>query len=169
MGELSGKAKEAAAATERLNASLGKMRIHMADGAVYDGNLNVIKEAVKDTAELAQEQKSLGDISHRSAESMKSLGEETWAVNEAVRGTTQAVEAYDPLKAMTPTQNMLAFIKKSFQDIPVMFGGIADNFTAESQQMEREWDNLSNRAAAYKQTLKEMEMEDKGFGNAEYD
>lgn len=169
MDKLAEKAQKAATAAERFNDNLDKMRIHMADGTVYDGNLNVIKEAVKDTAELAREQERLGNISRRSAESMQKLGEETRAVNEAVRGTNQAVEGYDPVKAMTPVQNMLVFIKKSFQDIPMMFGGIADSFTAEGRQMEAEWDNLSNRAAAYKQSLKELEAEDKGFGNAEYD
>lgn len=80
-----------------------------------------------------------------------------------------AVPDTDAGKQLTPLQNMLAFMKQSFQDIPILFSGIADKFTAKTRQMEGEWDNLSDKAAHYKGILQGLEGRGLGLGNQEYD
>ena len=72
-------------------------------------------------------------------------------------------------KQLTPIQNMLAFIKQSFQDIPILFAGIANKSTTKIRQMEEEWDNLSDKAAHYRGVLQGLESRGLGFGNQEYD
>ena len=80
-----------------------------------------------------------------------------------------AVPEMDVEKQLTPIQNMLSFIKQSFQDIPVLFAGIANKSTTKIQQMEEEWDNLSDKAANYRGVLQELESRGLGFGNQKYD
>lgn len=80
-----------------------------------------------------------------------------------------AVPEMNAEKQLTPIQNMLAFMKQSFQDIPILFAGIANKSTKNIQQMEREWDNLSDKAAHYRGVLQELEGRGLGFGNQEYD
>lgn len=177
MSDLERKTQEAAAASEKASQAAQRMaerisaarrqaelfrdtKIHMADGTTFDWNENVIEEAVKDT-------ETLSDAADRAAESMRAVAEETRQVNEAAREMDTPVETVE--ESLKPMQNMLAFIKQSFQDIPVLFGGIADKFTAKSRQMETEWDNLSDKAAHYKGVLQELESKGQGFGNQEYD
>lgn len=80
-----------------------------------------------------------------------------------------AVPEMNVEKHLTPMQNMLAFMKRSFQDIPILFAGIANKSTTKIRQMEEEWDNLSDRAAHYRGVLQGMEGRGLGFGNQEYD
>lgn len=72
-------------------------------------------------------------------------------------------------KQLTPIQNTLSFIKQSFQDIPILFSGIANKSTGKIQEMEEEWDNLSDKAAHYKGVLQGLEGKGLGFGDQEYD
>lgn len=80
-----------------------------------------------------------------------------------------AVPEMNVEKQLTPIQNMLSFIKQSFQDIPILFAGIANKSTTKIQQMEEEWDNLSDKADYYKSVLQELESRGLGFGNQKYD
>ena len=80
-----------------------------------------------------------------------------------------AVPEMNVEKHLTPMQNMLAFMKRSFQDIPILFAGIANKSTTKIRQMEEEWDNLSDRAAHYRGVLQSLEGRGLGFGNQEYD
>lgn len=168
MAERLGQARDAAVEAGRTNDLFRDTKIHMADGTTFDWDGNVMEEAVRDTAQLEQEQSKLSDAADRAAESMRELAEETRQVNREAQGMGE-MPAEGVKQSLTPVQNMLAFIRQSFQDIPVLFGGIADKITAKTRQMETEWDNLSDKAAHYKGVLQELEGRGLGFGNQEYD
>lgn len=168
MAERLGQARDAAVDAGRMNDLFRDTKIHMADGTTFDWDGNVMEEAVRDTAQLEQEQSKLSDAADRAAESMRELAEETRQVNREAQGMGE-MPAEGVKQSLTPVQNILAFIRQSFQDIPVLFGGIADKITAKTRQMETEWDNLSDKAAHYKGVLQELEGRGLGFGNQEYD
>lgn len=168
MAERLGQARDAAVEAGRTNDLFRDTKIHMADGTTFDWDGNVMEEAVRDTAQLEQEQSKLSDAADRAAESMRELAEETRQVNREAQGMGE-MPAEDVEQSLTPVQNMLAFIRQSFQDIPVLFGGIADKITAKTRRMETEWDNLSDKAAHYKGVLQELENRGLGFGSGEYD
>lgn len=156
MGDLSKKAKDAAREMSKFEAISKTATIRLNDGRIFDFDGNLIRQASDATEELHQKQTNLADTAERLAPSMKNLADETKEIAQAA-------------KSMDPVKNTLDFIKKSFQDIPTIFGVIKGKLSVGSKEMASEWDNLSNKAAAYKQTLKELEQEDKGFGDAEYD
>lgn len=168
MAERLGQARDAAVDAGRMNDLFRDTKIHMADGTTFDWDGNVIEEAVRDTARLDQAQSKLSDAADRAAESMRDLAEETRQVNREAQGMGE-MPAEGVEQSLMPVQNMLAFIRQSFQDIPVLFGGIADKITAKTRRMETEWDNLSDKAAHYKGVLQELESRGLGFGSGEYD
>lgn len=168
MESLADKTQKAAAEARNLDEAFKNTKIHLPDGTTLDWDENIIEEAVKDTSELNQEQAGLSDVAERAAEAMRHMAEETIHVNEAAKGVGEA-PADGVEKQLTPVQNMLSFIKQSFQDIPILFAGIANKSTKNIQQMEAEWDNLSDKAAHYKGVLQELESRGLGFGNQEYD
>ncbi|WP_320985707.1 phage tail protein [Eisenbergiella porci] len=168
MESLADKTRKAASEAQNLDDAFKNTKIHLADGTTFDWNGNVIEEAVQDTAELNQEQTRLSDVAEKAAESMRTIAEETRKANDAANGLGES-PATGMEKQLKPAQNMLAFIKQSFQDIPILFAGIANKSTAKIQQMEEEWDNLSDKAAHYRGVLQELESRGLGFGNQEYD
>lgn len=168
MENLAEKTRKAAAEAQKLDDAFKNTKIHLADGTTFDWNGNVIEEAVQDTAELNQEQSRLSDVAEKAAESIRTIAKETRQANDAAKGGGEA-PANGLEKQLTPVQNMLSFIKQSFQDIPIMFAGIANKSTTKIQQMEEEWDNLSDKAAHYRGVLQELERRGLGFGNQEYD
>lgn len=168
MESLADKTRKAASEAQNLDDAFKNTKIHLADGSTFDWNGNVIEEAVQDTAELNQEQTRLSDVAEKAAESMRTIASETRQANDAAKGLGES-PANGMEKQLTPAQNMLSFIKQSFQDIPILFAGIANKSTTKIQQMEEEWDNLSDKAAHYRGVLQELESRGLGFGNQEYD
>lgn len=168
MESLADKTRKAASEAQNLDDAFKNTKIHLADGSTFDWNGNVIEEAAQDTAELNQEQTRLSDVAEKAAESMRTIASETRQANDAAKGLGES-QANGMEKQLTPAQNMLSFIKQSFQDIPILFAGIANKSTTKIQQMEEEWDNLSDKAAHYRGVLQELESRGLGFGNQEYD
>ena len=168
MDELAQKTRKVAEETRQFKKVSDGARIRLADGSTFDWDGNLIEEAIDDTVKLENMNAKLAETTEKVEQSMREMGRETRQVNDAIRGIGEG--AGDEVeKQITPLRNMLNFIKQSFKDIPIMFGGIASKSTASTRQMETEWDNLSDKAAHYKGVLEGMGRKGLGFGNAEYD
>lgn len=168
MDELAQKTRKAAEETRQFKKVSDGARIRLADGSTFDWDGNLIEEAISDTMELENAHEKLADTAEKVEHSMREMSKETQQVNDTVRGIGDG--AGDEVeKQITPLRNMLNFIKQSFKDIPIMFGGITSKSTTSMRQMEAEWDNLSDKAAHYKSVLEGMERKGLGFGNVEYD
>lgn len=168
MEELAQKTRKAAEETRQFKKVSDSARIHLADGRTFDWDGNLIEEAINDTVKLENTHTRLAETTEKVEQSMREMGKETRQVNNAIRGIGE--DAGDEVEQqITPLRNMMNFIKQSFKDIPIMFGGIASKSTASTRQMETEWDNLSDKAAHYKGVMEGLGRKGLGFGNAEYD
>ena len=168
MDELAQKTRKVAEETRQFKKVSDGARIRLADGSTFDWDGNLIEEAIDDTVKLENMNAKLAETTEKVEQSMREMGRETRQVNDAIRGIGEG--AGDEVeKQITPLRNMLNFIKQSFKDIPIMFGGIASKSTASTRQMETEWDNLSDKAAHYKGVLEGLGRKGLGFGNTEYD
>ena len=162
MDELAQKTRKAAEETRQFKKVSDSARIHLADGRTFDWDGNLIEEAINDTVKLENTHTRLAETTEKVEQSMREMGKETRQVNDAIRGIGEG--AGDEVEQqITPLRNMLNFIKQSFKDIPIMFGGIASKSTASTRQMETEWDNLSDKAAHYKGVMEGLGRKGLGF------
>ena len=187
--DLARETRKATEETQRLNQAMQdterhrNTKIHMNNGQVFDWGGNLIEDASRNTYEMESAQERLSAAAQKTEQAMRSMAEETQKVNEASKGLGDNV-ADGIEQQLTPTQNMIAFIKKSFQDIPEMFGmlkekvssvlqpsgaGLGEADMTSFQKTEKGWDNLSDKAAHYKSILEELDRKGKGFGDANYD
>lgn len=187
--DLARETRKATEETQRLNQAMQdterhrNTKIHMNNGQVFDWGGNLVEDASRNTDEMEAAQERLSATAQKTEQAMRSMAEETQKVNEASKGLGDNV-ADGIEQQLTPTQNMIAFIKKSFQDIPEMFGmlkekvssvlqpsgaGLGEADMTSFQKTEKGWDNLSDKAAHYKSILEELDRKGKGFGDANYD
>lgn len=187
--DLARETRKATEETQRLNQAMQdterhrNTKIHMNNGQVFDWGGNLVEDASRNTDEMEAAQERLSAAAKQTEQAMRSMAEETQKVNEASQGLGD--NAADGIEQqLTPTRNMIAFIKKSFQDIPEMFGmlkekvssvlqqsgaGLGEADMTSFQKTEKDWDNLSEKAAHYKGILEELDRKGKGFGDADYD
>lgn len=125
--DLARETRKATEETQRLNQAMQdterhrNTKIHMNNGQVFDWGGNLVEDASRNTDEMEAAQERLSAAAQQTEQAMRSMAEETQKVNEASQGLGDNV-ADGIEQQLTPTQNMIAFIKKSFQDIPEMFG-----------------------------------------------
>ena len=187
--DLARETRKATEETQRFNQAMQdterhrNTKIHMNNGQVFDWGGNLVEDASRNTDEMEAAQERLSAAAQKTEQAMRSMAEETQKVNEASQGLGDNV-ADGIEQQLTPTQNMIAFIKKSFQDIPEMFGmlkekvssvlqpvgnGLGDADAAELRRTEKTWDNLNQKAEYYKRIMENLGKKGQGFGNSAYD